>query len=222
MAMWISALSVLFLAAFAVTIARVTSSLSISFSLVNHQHHIHINKQHVTFDSNGVCVQGDKDEECVYTVYVKTGSVIKGGTDSKIGLSLQDSSGNGIVISDLESWGGLMGSDHDYFERGTLDVFSGRGSCGVNPPVCMLNLTSDGSGAHHGWYCEYVEVTTTGPHVPCDKTLFFVHQWLALDAPPYQLYATVNGCGQLSARGGHDHHQKRLLVIGDQSSASSM
>ncbi|KAM0935559.1 putative PLAT/LH2 domain-containing protein [Dioscorea sansibarensis] len=184
MAMWISALSVLFLAAFAASV-------------------------------------GDKNE-CVYTVYVQTGSVIKGGTDSKIGLSLKDASGNGIVISDLESWGGLMGSDHDYFERGALDVFSGRGPCGVNPPLCMLNLTSDGAGAHHGWYCEYVEVTTTGPHVPCHKTLFYVRQWLALDAPPYQLYATVDGCAQpSSAPGGYDHHRKRL-VIGDQSSVSSM
>ncbi|KAJ0970615.1 hypothetical protein J5N97_018574 [Dioscorea zingiberensis] len=159
-------------------------------------------------------VRGDENE-CVYTVYVRTGSMIKGGTDSKIGISLQDASGKGIVVSDLESWGGLMGSEHDYFERGALDVFSGRGPCGLSPPLCKLNLTSDGAGAHHGWYCEYVEVTTTGPHVPCSQTLFYVRQWLATDAPPYQLYASVDGCAKLP--GGYDHN--RRLVIGDSSAS---
>ncbi|CAA6656167.1 unnamed protein product [Spirodela intermedia] len=65
--------------------------------------------------------------ECVYTVYVRTGSVIKGGTDSKIGFTLGDATGRAVVVEDLEAWGGLMGPGHDYYERGNLDVFSGRG-----------------------------------------------------------------------------------------------
>lgn len=122
--------------------------------------------------------------------------MIKGGTDSKIGLTLGDAAGRAVVVEDLEAWGGLMGPGHDYYERGNLDVFSGRGPCGLSAPLCRLNLTSDGSGPHHGWYCEYVEVTAAGPHVPCTQTLFYVRQWLATDAPPYQLYALVDGCEQ--------------------------
>lgn len=135
----------------------------------------------------------------MYTVYVRTGSVIKGGTDAKIGVSLGDASGRVVQVRDLVSWGGLMGPDHDYFERGNLDAFSGRGPCGLATPLCRLNVVSDGGGAHHGWYCEYVEVTATGPHRPCSQTLFYVRQWLATDAPPFQLYATVDGCDQARA-----------------------
>ncbi|RVW35148.1 PLAT domain-containing protein 1 [Vitis vinifera] len=64
----------------------------------------------------------------------------------------------------------------------------------IGAPICRLNLTSDGSGEHHGWYCDYVEVTATGPHMPCGQTIFYVDQWLASDAPPYQLTAVVDGC----------------------------
>ncbi|XP_028776593.1 PLAT domain-containing protein 3-like [Neltuma alba] len=131
--------------------------------------------------------------ECVYTVYVRTGSIFKGGTDSKIGLKLYDSYGYGIYIRDLEAWGGLMGNNYDYFERGNLDIFSGRGPC-LNSPVCAANVTSDGAGAHHGWYCNYVEVTTTGPHMSCAQKQFTVEQWLALDASPYQLWAARDYC----------------------------
>ena len=42
-----------------------------------------------------------QDEDCVYTVYVRTGSIIKGGTDSVIGLKLYDKSGYGIYITNL-------------------------------------------------------------------------------------------------------------------------
>nr|DAD40311.1 TPA_asm: hypothetical protein HUJ06_014634 [Nelumbo nucifera] len=86
-----------------------------------------------------------------------------------------------------------MESGHNYFERGNLDVFSGRGRC-LNTPVCAMNLTSDGSGPHHGWYCNYVEVTSTGAHMGCAQQLFTVEQWLATDTNPYELTAIRNYC----------------------------
>lgn len=131
--------------------------------------------------------------ECVYTVYVRTGSIIKGGTDSTISLRLYDVYGEVVDVGDLEAWGGLMPAGHNYFERGNLDIFSGRGRC-LAAPICAMNLTSDGSGPHHGWYCNYVEVTSTGPHVPCSQQTFTVEQWLALNTAPYKLTAIRNYC----------------------------
>ncbi|KAF8405996.1 hypothetical protein HHK36_008076 [Tetracentron sinense] len=131
-------------------------------------------------------------DDCVYTVYIRTGSVLKGGTDSIISLTVYDTEG-GIRISNLESWGGLMGPGYNYFERGNLDIFSGRGPC-LRGPICSMNLTSDGSGPHHGWYCNYVEVTSTGAHIPCSQQLFTVEQWLALDTSPYELTAIRDSC----------------------------
>ncbi|XP_022740267.1 PLAT domain-containing protein 3-like [Durio zibethinus] len=133
------------------------------------------------------------DEDCVYSVYVRTGSIFKGGTDSIIGLRLYDVYGEYIEIRNVEAWGGLMEAGHNYFERGNLDIFSGRGPC-LAAPVCAMNLTSDGSGPHHGWYCNYVEVTMTGVHTPCSQQQFTVEQWLALDAAPYELTAVRNYC----------------------------
>ncbi|CAK9135416.1 unnamed protein product [Ilex paraguariensis] len=133
------------------------------------------------------------DPDCVYTVYIRTGSILKGGTDSIISLTLYDANGNGILIKNLEAWGGLMGSDYNYFERGNLDIFSGRGPC-LDGPVCSMNLTSDGSGKHHGWYCNYVEVTTTGVHAGCAQIQFTVEQWLATDTSPYELTAIRDYC----------------------------
>ncbi|TKW04755.1 hypothetical protein SEVIR_7G129800v4 [Setaria viridis] len=138
-------------------------------------------------------VARDPEDKCVYTVYVRTGSIWKGGTDSKIGVTLVGADGSGIRIPDLERWGGLMGAGHDYYERGNLDIFSGRGPC-MRAAPCAMNLTSDGTGPHHGWYCNYVEVTSTGPHLGCAQQLFTVEQWLATDAPPYRLYKTVDKC----------------------------
>ncbi|XP_057970503.1 PLAT domain-containing protein 3-like [Malania oleifera] len=151
-------------------------------------------------------------DDCVYTVYVRTGSIIKGGTDSVIGLTLFNGYDERVEVADLEAWGGLMGPSHDYFERGNLDIFSGRGRC-LSGPFCAMNLTSDGSGPHHGWYCNYVEVTYTGAHIPCFQQLFKVEQWLARDAPPYQLNAFRDGCDWSGSSGGngpngreaHDH-----------------
>uniref|UniRef100_A0ACD5UAW7 Uncharacterized protein n=1 Tax=Avena sativa TaxID=4498 RepID=A0ACD5UAW7_AVESA len=137
----------------------------------------------------------DPEQQCVYTVYVRTGSIWKGGTDSAIGVTLLGSDGTGIRIADLERWGGMMGDGHDYYERGNLDIFGGRGPCMATAP-CWANVTSDGAGAHHGWYCNYVEVTVTGPHLGCAQQLFTVEQWLATDASPYRLYATVDKCSK--------------------------
>lgn len=133
--------------------------------------------------------------ECVYTTYIRTGSIIKAGTDSIISLELWTANGDGVNITDIEAWGGLMGQNYDYFERGHLDIFSGRGPC-LSGPVCAVRLISDGSGPHAGWYVNYVEVTTTGPHRGCNQQRFDIEQWLALDAPPYQLIATRNYCSQ--------------------------
>ncbi|CAN6542242.1 unnamed protein product [Malus baccata var. baccata] len=133
------------------------------------------------------------DPDCVYTVYVRTGSIIKGGTDSNVNLRLYDVYGYGFEITNLEAWGGLMGPGYNYFERGNLDIFSGRGPC-LDSPICALNLTSDGSGPHHGWYVNYVEVTSTGAHIPCHQQLFTVEQWLATDTWPYELTAIRNYC----------------------------
>ncbi|RCV33921.1 hypothetical protein SETIT_7G121400v2 [Setaria italica] len=138
------------------------------------------------------------DYECVYTVYVQTGSIWKAGTDSVIGLGLRAADGAGFTIPDLAKWGGLMGAGHDYYERGHLDIFSGRGPCLPSPP-CGMNLTSDGSGAHHGWYCKSVEVTASGPRAACARAAFGVEQWLATDAPPYQLHAERSVCGKSDA-----------------------
>ncbi|XP_074565837.1 PLAT domain-containing protein 3-like [Curcuma longa] len=147
------------------------------------------------------------DYKCVYTIYVRTGSIWKGGTDSVISLAIAGADGYGVLIEDLESWGGLMGPRHDYFERGNLDVFSGRGPCMSSWPPCWMNLTSDGSGSGHGWYCKYVEVTTTGPHMGCSKQVFTVEQWLALDTSPYSLYATRDLCyDEIAIASGKGRH----------------
>ena len=131
--------------------------------------------------------------ECVYTVYIRTGSIWKAGTDSNITLQLAGADGNGVGITDLPSWGGLMGQGHSYFERGNLDIFSGRGPCMAKPP-CWMRVASDGTGPHHGWYCNYVEVTVTGAHRGCAQQLFTVEQWLATDAAPYKLEAVRDNC----------------------------
>lgn len=130
---------------------------------------------------------------CVYTAYIGTGSITKAGTHSKISLGLYDADGNGVEIDNLEKWGGIMGPGYNYFERGNLDIFSGRSGC-LNGPICKMNLTSDGSGPYHGWYCNYVKVTVSGADKPCYQNLFKVEQWLATDVSPYKLTAIRNNC----------------------------
>ncbi|CAA2938738.1 PLAT domain-containing 3-like [Olea europaea subsp. europaea] len=153
------------------------------------------------------------EEDCVYTVYIRTGSIFRAGTDSIITLTLYDANGHGIRIKNLEAWGGLMGPDYNYFERGNLDIFSGRGPC-LTGPVCSMNLTSDGSGSHHGWYVNYVEVTTTGVHRKCTQVSFTVEQWLATDRSPHELTAVRNYCSY--------DDKKRLIDDSDSSEVSVM
>nr|GMC93252.1 PLAT domain-containing protein 3-like [Ipomoea batatas] len=124
---------------------------------------------------------------------------MKAGTDSIITLTLYDADGYGVRINNLEEWGGLMGEGYDYFERGNLDIFSGRGPC-LSAPICYMNLTSDGTGKNHGWYCNYVEVTVTGVHQACSQQLFTVEQWLATDTSPYTLTAIVDNCISVRSR----------------------
>ncbi|KAL3527757.1 hypothetical protein ACH5RR_012413 [Cinchona calisaya] len=138
-------------------------------------------------------ISASADPDCVYTLYIRTGSILKAGTDSNITLTLYDAAGYGIRINNIEAWGGLMGPGYNYFERGNLDIFSGGGPC-LTGPACAMNLTSDGSGPHHGWYCNYVEVTATGVHKACTQQLFTVEQWLATDTSPYNLTAIRNYC----------------------------
>ncbi|XP_051141339.1 PLAT domain-containing protein 3-like [Andrographis paniculata] len=117
-------------------------------------------------------------EYCVYTAYVQTGSIINGGTDSTVILTLYDAYGYGIRINNLAAWGGLNVNYYNYFEPGNLDIFSGQGPC-LPATICAMNLTtSDGSDA---WYCSYVQVTATGVNRPCTQRLFTVDQWLAAD-----------------------------------------
>ncbi|KDP46858.1 hypothetical protein JCGZ_24067 [Jatropha curcas] len=149
-------------------------------------------------------------EDCVYTIYIRTGSIIKAGTDSIISVRLYDAYGEFIQISNLEAWGGLMGPEYNYFERGNLDIFSGRGSC-LSAPVCALNLTSDGTGSGSSWYCNYVEVTTTGVHESCSQQQFTVEQWLSEKVSPYQLTATRNYCPDLADVRGRDRVKSAVL-----------
>jgi hypothetical protein len=143
--------------------------------------------------TRGAVVGGDSNE-CVYTVYVRTGSIWKAGTDATISLELTTADNyDGVEMTDLPSWGGLMYEGHSYFERGNLDIFSGRGPCMASTP-CRMRVSSDGSGDHHGWYCNYVEVTVTGPHRGCAQQRFNVEQWLATDVQPYKLEAVVDNC----------------------------
>ncbi|XP_052141634.1 PLAT domain-containing protein 3-like [Oryza glaberrima] len=149
-------------------------------------------------DAGAGAVAGGDKMECVYTVYIRTGSIWKAGTDANITLELAGADGNGVGITDLPSWGGLMGEGHSYFERGNLDIFSGRGPCMAAPP-CWMRVASDGTGPHHGWYCNYVEVTVTGAHKGCAQQLFTVEQWLATDAAPYKLEAIRDKCSAAGA-----------------------
>ncbi|KAK9111062.1 hypothetical protein Scep_018581 [Stephania cephalantha] len=160
--------------------------------------------------------QSDDSANCVYTVYVRTGSVIKGGTDSNISLRLYDGKGWYIEIPNLETWGGLMGPGYNYYERGNLDIFSGRGPC-LTAPVCAVNVTSDGSGPHHGWYVNYVEVTSTGPHIHCAQKLFTIEQWLGTDVAPYTLTVVKNFCSKDALLASPKPLESSELVVMDES-----
>ncbi|KAG8383506.1 hypothetical protein BUALT_Bualt04G0020500 [Buddleja alternifolia] len=145
----------------------------------------------ILFSIFTICISAD-ETECIYGVYVQTGSIRRAGTHSVISLTLTDTSGEQLEIPNLEDWG-LMGPGYNYFETGNLDLFGGKGPC-FTGPICGLNLTSDGSGPYHGWYCDYVEVTAIGLQKECSQQHFTVEQWLATDSPPYQLTAERNVC----------------------------
>ncbi|KAL1222457.1 PLAT domain-containing protein 1 [Cardamine amara subsp. amara] len=85
-----------------------------------------------------------------------------------------------------------MGSDHNYNENGNLDIFTGKERC-LPSPVCLLTLTSDGSGNKPGWYVDYVEVTTAKIGSVRTVQNFSVQQWLAIDESPYEL-STQRNC----------------------------
>ncbi|XP_068651436.1 PLAT domain-containing protein 1-like [Aristolochia californica] len=149
-------------------------------------------------------------DECVYTVYLRTGQIFKAGTNSKISATFGNAERGVVAVPDLRTWG-LMGPDYDYYERGHRDIFSGRGPC-VKGPLCWLNLTSDGSGDHPSWFCDYLEVTATGPHRGCSQGIFYVNQWLSNDAPPFQLTALLDGCSQVPPD-VDDHTRSGPLVV---------
>ncbi|KAM7277446.1 hypothetical protein ACFE04_019312 [Oxalis oulophora] len=151
------------------------------------------------------------ENECVYSIYVRTGTIWKGGTDSIISVNLYAADGHYVQIPNLEAWGGLMEPGHNYFERGNLDIFSGRAPC-INVPLCALNLTSDGSGPHHGWFCNYLEVTSTGPHQICQQQRFDVDQWLASDAPPYELTAIRNYCATDDVDDANNNNNNNRII----------
>ncbi|BBN20693.1 hypothetical protein MPTK1_5g19862 [Marchantia polymorpha subsp. ruderalis] len=133
---------------------------------------------------------------CVYTLYVKTGFLPKAGTDSRISTRFFDVTGTSSQISNISEWGGsLMGPNHNYFERNSLDVFTGLGEC-LKTSVCGLEISSDGSGDHHGWYNDYVEVSVTSskPGLSCNTHRFTVQKWLATDVYPYQLSMVIDDC----------------------------
>lgn len=174
---------------------------------------------------NGYCffflfnLRLSQDNDCVYTLYVKTGSIIKAGTDSEISVNLGDQAGRSVWIPNLRSWG-IMEPTYDYYERGNLDIFSGRGPC-IGAPLCRLNLTSDGSGSHHGWYCDYVEVTSTGPHKECSQTIFYVDQWLATDVAPFELTAVLDGCSMWDNGTAKQRMNGRFAVRNPKGSAAA-
>ncbi|KAL0399593.1 UNVERIFIED_CONTAM: PLAT domain-containing protein 2 [Sesamum radiatum] len=132
--------------------------------------------------------------DCVYTVYVKTGTKENAGTDSTINLGLLDAYGNGFEMYDIKGQGGLMGPGHNYFEAENIDIFSIVGSCLANS-ICLMYLRSDGKGYMPGWYVEYVDVFTASKIMNrCDHEYFTVNEWLVLDEPPYNLTLYRDNC----------------------------
>ncbi|CAA6665052.1 unnamed protein product [Spirodela intermedia] len=96
--------------------------------------------------------------------------------------------GDCFSVPDVTAWGGVMWPGHEYFQWGAIDAFSGRARCLAAPPW---------------WYCEFVQVTATGPRLPCHQRTFKVQQWLSLDEPPHKLSAVRDECGS-GGGGGND------------------
>ena len=83
---------------------------------------------------------------------------------------------------------------HEYFQWGSVDVFSGRSRC-LSAPPCSLEITFSGGGDGK-WFCEFVQVTATGPGLPCYQKMFMVGQWLTVDEDPRKLMALRDECGR--------------------------
>ncbi|KAL3691587.1 hypothetical protein R1sor_005238 [Riccia sorocarpa] len=133
------------------------------------------------------------EDHCVYTVFVKTGWRPRSGTDANIGAAFYTAEGNGIEIANFTGWGNLLEPNKNYFERNALDVFSGFGDC-LSGPICKLNLTSDGTGSHHGWFSESVEITAAKFGENCSSHHFTVNEWLATDIAPHSLTFEKDDC----------------------------
>ncbi|KAL6002353.1 hypothetical protein ACLOJK_034284 [Asimina triloba] len=149
--------------------------------------------------------------DCVYVLYVETGSVENAGTHAKISVVIGDIHGREMKVNDLKSWG-LMGSSYKYFQKGKIDSFGGRGAC-LNGPPCHLKIASDYSGACPSWYCDVVEVTATGPHDSTTQTIFYVNQWFSKDRPPYQLSTARDYCYNMVEAG--EHGRLGMLLVGN-------
>ncbi|RCV33028.1 hypothetical protein SETIT_7G049800v2 [Setaria italica] len=135
--------------------------------------------------------------QCTFEIIVKTGGREDAGTDSRVSLQVSAATGRTLTITNLESWG-KMPAGHDYFERGHLDRFSGKGRCLPSEP-CKMVLRSDGQGHKPGWYVDYVKVTQLGSRGSPKQRRWAVDQWLAIDEAPNQLFASRDGCGFAAA-----------------------
>lgn len=126
---------------------------------------------------------------------MSTGSEPYSGTESKISLTLYDRTEKKFEIESLASIG-LMGPSHKYFQDGALDIFSGKGEC-LTGPICGMNLTSDGSGPGHKWFCNYIDVTMAAPHGACTQKSYRVELWFQKDPNPELLQVIASSCSSL-------------------------
>lgn len=143
-------------------------------------------------------------------MYVGTGTEWRGWADGgTVGVKLCGAGGDCFSVPDVAAWGGVMWPGHEYFQWSAVDAFSGRARCLATPPCSVEVVVSDSrGGGSGGWYCEFVQVTATGPRLPCHQRTFKVQQWLSLDEPPHKLSAVRDECG--SAGGGGNDTSKGL------------
>lgn len=111
--------------------------------------------------------------ECIYNLYVQTGSSPSAGTQSNISIFLGDDWNEEFPITKLKDWG-LASSTFNYFRQGEVDLFAGKGPC-LQGPVCRLIIVLSG---FDNWFCDYIEVTVVGFERMCSKKYFTVKKWL--------------------------------------------
>ncbi|KAH6828430.1 hypothetical protein C2S53_013921 [Perilla frutescens var. hirtella] len=111
--------------------------------------------------------------ECIYNIYVKTGSFPLAGTHSNISLFLSDDTKTELPITNLREWG-LMGPAFSYFRPGNIDLFAVKGPC-LHGYVCSLIIVLNN---FDNWYCDFIEVTSVGFETPCACKHFTVKKWL--------------------------------------------